>query len=137
MEKITILIPVYNERNNLLEILKKVESLDFEMEKVPIEDIYNKKLEFKYTPKKDRWGEILVKGASTYVEELDTFYEVEALDGYKIRHLIDGELGYCPSRGERWYVTHERLEILLENNLVKVVGKKTRKEMNEGEQQSI
>ena len=33
MEKITILIPVYNELNSLLEILKKVEDVDFEMEK--------------------------------------------------------------------------------------------------------
>ena len=33
MEKITILIPVYNEKNNLLEILKKVEDIDFGLEK--------------------------------------------------------------------------------------------------------
>ena len=33
MEKITILIPVYNELNSLLEILKKVEDVDFGMEK--------------------------------------------------------------------------------------------------------
>ena len=33
MEKITILIPVYNEKNFLLELLKKVEELDFGLEK--------------------------------------------------------------------------------------------------------
>lgn len=33
MQKITILIPVYNEKNSLLEILKRVEEVDFELEK--------------------------------------------------------------------------------------------------------
>ena len=33
MEKITILIPVFNEKNSLLELLKKVEELDFNLEK--------------------------------------------------------------------------------------------------------
>ena len=33
MEKISILIPVYNEKNSLLEILKKVEEIDFGLEK--------------------------------------------------------------------------------------------------------
>lgn len=33
MEKITILIPVYNEKNSLLELLKKVEEIDFNLEK--------------------------------------------------------------------------------------------------------
>lgn len=33
MEKITILIPVYNEKKSLLELLKKVEEIDFNLEK--------------------------------------------------------------------------------------------------------
>lgn len=33
MNKLTILIPVYNEKDSLLEILKQVESVDFDMEK--------------------------------------------------------------------------------------------------------
>lgn len=33
MQKITILIPVYNEKNSLLEILKRVEEVDFKLEK--------------------------------------------------------------------------------------------------------
>ena len=33
MEKISILIPVFNEKNNLLEILKRIEEVDFKMEK--------------------------------------------------------------------------------------------------------
>lgn len=33
MEKLTILIPVFNEKNSLLELLKKVEEVDFELEK--------------------------------------------------------------------------------------------------------
>ena len=33
MKKISILIPVYNEKNTLLEILKQVENVDFGLEK--------------------------------------------------------------------------------------------------------
>lgn len=33
MEKITILIPVFNEKNSLLELLKRIETVDFELEK--------------------------------------------------------------------------------------------------------
>ncbi len=33
MEKITVLIPVYNEKDSLLELLKRVESVDFGLEK--------------------------------------------------------------------------------------------------------
>lgn len=33
MNKLTILIPVYNEKDSLLEILKQVEAVDFDMEK--------------------------------------------------------------------------------------------------------
>lgn len=33
MEKISILIPVYNEKNSLLEVLKRIEAVDFELEK--------------------------------------------------------------------------------------------------------
>lgn len=33
MKKLTILIPIYNEENTLLELLNKVEEVDFEMEK--------------------------------------------------------------------------------------------------------
>mgnify|MGYP004582767291 CR=1 FL=1 len=33
MNKISVLIPVYNEKNTLLEILRQVESVDFELEK--------------------------------------------------------------------------------------------------------
>ena len=33
MNKISILIPVYNEKNTLLEILKQVEAVDFGLEK--------------------------------------------------------------------------------------------------------
>ena len=33
MEKISILIPVYNEKNSLIEILQRIEAVDFELEK--------------------------------------------------------------------------------------------------------
>ena len=33
MQKISILIPVYNEKNSLLELLRRVEAVDFQLEK--------------------------------------------------------------------------------------------------------
>ena len=33
MNKITILVPVYNEKNSLLEIIKRIEEVDFGLEK--------------------------------------------------------------------------------------------------------
>ena len=43
MEKISILIPVFNEKNTLLELLRRVEEVDFEMEKeiILIDDCSN------------------------------------------------------------------------------------------------
>jgi len=112
--------------------------IDFDMQNVPLKDIYEKKLEFKYTPKSDTWGDILKKGKSTYIEDLDSIYKVEALDGYRIQHLLDSELGICPEPGYRWNVTYDRLQVLLERNLVKVIKKMSRKEAeDENEQQSI
>ena len=43
--------------------------LDFDLSDVPIDKIYKGLPEFKYTPKKDNWDKILVKGKSTYKEE--------------------------------------------------------------------
>ena len=90
--------------------------LDFDMENVPVEDIYNKKLEFKYIPKKSNWEKFLEKGKSTYQEEKNKRYLVEALDTYEEDRTTDSQLGRIPKTGEQFVVDKERLEVLLGDN---------------------
>ena len=76
----------------------------------------NKKLQFKYIPKQDTWDKLLIPSKSIYQEELNTLYEVEALDTYEKDYRIDAQLNRVPKKGERWFVDKERLEVLLGNN---------------------
>ena len=109
--------------------------LDFDLSNIPINDIYNGLPEFKYSPKEDNWYNILEKGNSTYKEELEMKYLVEALDIYEKDNITDNELERIPKAGERFEVSKERLDVLLGENehgkvFVKLVGeiKPTEKE---------
>lgn len=92
--------------------------LNFDMSNVQevVDKLKKSKLNFKYTPKEDRWNELLVPSKSTYQEELNTLYEVEALDTYEKDFRSDAQLNKIPKAGERWCVDKERLDILLGNN---------------------
>ena len=103
--------------------------LDFDLKDVPIDEIYNSKLEFKYTPKKSNWDSILEKGKSTYQEELEKRYLVEALEIYELNRVVDNELGRIPKTGEQFIVDKERLEVLLGDNTKKEVYVKLIKEV--------
>ena len=103
--------------------------LPFDMQNIPVQEIYNKKIEVNYKPKKDNWGNIIEKSKSTYKEELTAKYEVEALKTYQDRNMKDIQLGIIPSPGSRWIVDKERLDLLLGENenqeaYVKLIGKK-------------
>lgn len=102
--------------------------LPFDMKNIPVKDIYNKKFDFKYTNKNDRWKDFLYLKKSSYQEELNSFYEVEALPAYANEYRIDNELGRIPQKGERWIVNKIRLDILTGENpfnqkYVKVIRK--------------
>ena len=102
--------------------------LPFDMKDIPVNDIYEKEFNFKYEPKPDIWNELLEPGESTYPQEKNAKYIVEALKTYQNKNYKDAELGLIPSPGFRWTVTKDRLDLLLGENetqdaYVKLIGK--------------
>jgi len=101
--------------------------LDFDMENIPINDIYTKIPKFEYNPPKDNWENLLVKGKSNYEEEQRMKYLVEATEKYEKTNTSDSELSikcekrYIPQKGERWEVNFDRKELLVEKGFVTVV----------------
>lgn len=89
--------------------------LDFDLEKVPVKDIYEKNLTFKYTPKKDTWDKILAKGKTTYKP-----YKVRATNAYKQRNVCDTELEFRPDEGYEFIVDEERFKVLSGENKFKI-----------------
>lgn len=85
--------------------------LDFDLNNVPIKEIYEKKFNFKYEPPKSEWDKYLQKGKSTYQEELKKVYKVEAIIEYD-----DLELKRRVIKGERFDVSRKRIDILLGDN---------------------
>lgn len=109
--------------------------LPFNMNDIPVQDIYNKEFNFTYEPPKDCWDQILEKGDSQYWEDKKYLFQVSALGTYKDENLKDGQLGYIPEIGETWYVTKNRLDILLGDNnnrkvFVKLLGKKKKEDLD-------
>ncbi|MBQ6546482.1 MAG: glycosyltransferase [Bacilli bacterium] len=92
--------------------------VEFDMSNLDVNEIYDKagKFKFEYEPKKDIWGELLTKEKSTYKEELNMKYKVEALKAYEEFNITDNELGYVPKEGETFTVTKQRLDVLLGEN---------------------
>ena len=90
--------------------------LPFDMNNIPVNEIYNKKFNFKYNLVPDNWNNILEPGKSTYKEELNSKYLVEALRTYQDKNLKDIQLGIISSPGSRWTVAKDRLDLLLGEN---------------------
>lgn len=90
--------------------------LPFDMNNIPIEQIYKKRFNFKYEPPKDSWGEILAPGESQYKIDLESEYEVRATHLYKERGTTDIELGFIPDPGYIWKVSKERYDYLAGGN---------------------
>lgn len=64
----------------------------------------------------DGWTNMLVDSKSTYKEELNMKYRVEALNTYEEYNVTDIVLGYVPKAGETFIVDRERLDVLLGEN---------------------
>lgn len=71
---------------------------------------------FTYTPPADSWLDVLDLTKSTYAEERDTLYEVEALNTYEDNNVTDNVLGRIPKEGEIFKVDKDRLDTLLGDN---------------------
>lgn len=104
------------------------DGLDFDVTK-----LLNKLEKFDYQPPKDNWDNLLIKKPSTYIEEKNTIYKVQALSTYKDKQICDGQLGRIPEIGEQWNVDYERMITLTGGNdkklkFVKVVSKTIKKD---------
>lgn len=101
--------------------------LNFDMQSIPINDIYTKIPEFEYNPPEDNWGDLLIKGKSKYKEELKMKFLVQATDKYERTNTNDIELTalhgtrYVPKTGEQWEVNFARKETLVELGFVTVI----------------
>lgn len=90
--------------------------LPLDMSDVPIEDIYNKKFNFKYQPPKDNWGKVLAAGENTWLKEKDKIVEVTCIrpNGYDDL-ILKKKIVY----GEKIKCTIERADYLRELGLIK------------------
>ena len=107
--------------------------LPFDMNNIPVNEIYNKKFNFQYKLKEDIWDKILAPGESTYQKELKNKYLVEATSAYETYRRIDNELNRIPKKGEQWIVNKNRLDILLGENELNQEFVKIIKVLEEGE----
>ncbi len=91
--------------------------LDFDMKNVNIKDIYEKTLKFNYEPKENKWDKILVKGKSTYKEDMKKLVKVKCKANY-----FDLELKKnITTNDDPYKVTLLRAEYLEDLNLVKIL----------------
>lgn len=107
-------IPVFKELG-----LNKKNSfvLDFDLEKVPIDEIYKGLPKFEYKPKKDNWDKLLAKGESIYQKDLKTIVKVKCIKDYD-----DVELNKHKTTNDDPYdVNKVRAEELEEHNVAEIM----------------
>ena len=90
--------------------------LPMDMQTIPIADIYKGLKKFKYEPKEDPWGEILVPGESNYEEEMNSIVKVRCTKLYR-----DLQFDRIIKPGEEYEVKLSRAEHLMDMNLVKLL----------------
>ena len=75
--------------------------VNFDMTEIPIKDIHEKTLKFKYTPPADKWDKILEPGKNTWLDDKDKIVEVTCIrqNGYddllQMKHIKHGESFKC------------------------------------------
>lgn len=83
--------------------------LDFDMKNVPVKEIYNGLPKFKYTPKQDRWSELLAPGESQYQKDFKINVKIKCVTDY-----FDLELNRQIKKGEQLEVNKIRAEIIID-----------------------
>lgn len=90
--------------------------LPFDMSEIPIEKIVKGLKKFKYQPREDGWGDILLPGKNTWEEERKQGVTVEAVVKY-----LDLELDRVFEVGERHLCSWERMLDLEQKGLARMV----------------
>lgn len=97
--------------------------LDFDMENVPVKEIYKGLPKFKYEPKEDRWASYLSKGKSTYQKDLKTMVKVKC-----VRNYFDIELKELKTKESNPYkINKVRAEELVGYGDIEIIGKEGEK----------
>ena len=90
--------------------------LPFDMSEIPVEKIAKGLKRFKYKPREDGWGDILVKSESSWSEERGKTVTVEAVVKY-----LDLELNKVFEPGQTHECTRERGEDLEQKHLARIL----------------
>lgn len=89
--------------------------LPFDMSEIPVDKIYKKKPKVDFILKSDNWEKYLKKSKSNYRQDRMKIYKVKATSAYKDLNLSDKELNKIPDIGEKFEVSYDRLQELLNN----------------------
>lgn len=92
--------------------------LDFNMNEIPIFDIYNKIPKFNYEPLKNEWDDKIIKVKSNYKEEKNMKFKVKALINFN-----DLEANKKRVVGEEFECSKIRCDYLLEHKAIEIVEK--------------
>lgn len=93
--------------------------LDFNMTKVPINDIYNKIPKFEYKPLKNEWEDMIIKVKSNYKEDKKMKCKVKANERFE--GIRDAERNVYPKAGDEWETSKERAEFLQSKGVVEII----------------
>lgn len=91
--------------------------LDFELNNVPIKEIYEGLPKFEYKPKQDTWDKYLAKGKNTYKEDFKTMVKVQCVKDYfdiKLNKMIT-------TNDDPFEVNKIRAEELIQANVSKII----------------
>lgn len=91
--------------------------LPFEMDKVPVQEIYKGLPKFDYTPNEDRYGELLAPGEPQYEKEKELVVTVKHLKTY-----LDLELNQTVFPGTTHETKLPRARMLASGGLVEILG---------------
>ena len=92
--------------------------LDFNLDNVPIKEIYKGLPSFTYTPKKDNWDKFLAPGESVYKKELNTMVKVKCIKNYYDTELLENKT----INDNPYKVSKVRAEELIDNNVAEIIS---------------
>lgn len=91
--------------------------VDFSLSNVPLDKIYKGLPKFEYEPKEDNWSKFLVKGKSTYKEDMKNMIKVQCV----VPFYLDMELCRNVYKGEILEVNRLRADELIEASVCEEV----------------
>lgn len=92
--------------------------LDFDLNNININDIYEKRLKFEYEPLKNNWDKILAKGESEYKKDLKILVDVKCINDF---YDIENNLELRTIDDKPFKVNKARAEELEEKGFIEII----------------